>query len=108
MHDGQALAADEIDRAHHRPPGVASVHTRAAVTWMSIFPMVAVGMTILGTFADSWPAVLRALVLTLVVVPLAVYVIVPALLRMELSLRGRILRSRRRRTAGASPSGHPR
>lgn len=79
-HEGKALAADETDTHHQRRPGVASVHVRAALTWCAIFPMVALGMTAMGWFAEGWHPVLRALVLTLVVVPLAVYVIVPRLL----------------------------
>lgn len=79
-HEGKALAADETDAHHQRNPGVPSVHVRAALTWCAIFPMVAVGMAALGWFAEAWHPILRALVLTLVVVPLAVYVIVPRLL----------------------------
>ena len=58
-----------------------SVHVRAVVTWIAIFPMVAVGMLLLGPVSEHWHPVLRAFVLTLVVVPLAVYVVVPRLLR---------------------------
>ncbi|MBV1778818.1 hypothetical protein KRR55_06800 [Paeniglutamicibacter sp. ABSL32-1] len=79
-HEGKALAADETDAHHHRNPGVPSVHVRAALTWCAIFPMVALGMTALGWFAEAWHPILRAFVLTLVVVPMAVYVIVPRLL----------------------------
>jgi len=96
-HDGKALAADEID-AHHRRSGVASVHVRALVTWLAIFPLVAVGMSLLSFVADDWPPVLRALVLTGVVVPLTVYQIVPRLLlhaRAVAFRDGRSLRSRR-------------
>lgn len=82
-HDGKALAADEFDDKHHRNPAVASVHVRAAVTWMVIFPMVAIGMTVLGLLAPSWPPVLKALVLTAVVVPTAVYLGVPRLLLLH-------------------------
>lgn len=80
-HDGRALAADETDAAHHRASGVASVHVRALVTWCAIFPLVAIGMSIMNWAAADWPPVLRALVLTGMVVPLAVYVLVPQLLR---------------------------
>ena len=80
-HDGRALAADETDSAHHRASGVASVHVRALVTWCAIFPLVAIGMSIMSWTAAAWPPVLRALVLTALVVPLAVYVLVPQLLR---------------------------
>ncbi|MFC6356000.1 hypothetical protein [Luethyella okanaganae] len=56
-----------------------SVHVRAAITWLAIFPLVAVGMTLLGPVTDTWHPVLRALVLTLIVVPIAVYLVVPRL-----------------------------
>jgi antibiotic biosynthesis monooxygenase (ABM) superfamily enzyme len=90
-HDGKALAADEFDDHHHRSPSVASVHVRAIVTWLAIFPMAAVGMTVLSVLVPAWPAVLKALVLTLFVVPTAVYFAVPRLLL----LHGRLRRSRR-------------
>jgi antibiotic biosynthesis monooxygenase (ABM) superfamily enzyme len=92
-HDGKALAADELDDHHHRNPAVASVHVRAVVTWFAIFPMAAVGMTVLGLIVPEWPAVLKALVLTLFVVPVAVYFAVPRLL---------ILHSRTRKSSGSS------
>ncbi|MET0870782.1 hypothetical protein [Paeniglutamicibacter terrestris] len=79
-HEGKALAADEIDAHQHRKPGVASVHVRAILTWCAIFPMVAIGMTVLGLFAEHWHPILRAFVLTAVVVPTAVYVVVPRFL----------------------------
>jgi antibiotic biosynthesis monooxygenase (ABM) superfamily enzyme len=82
-HDGRALAADETDSHHHRAPGVASVHVRAVVTWCAIFPLVTAGMTIMAWTATDWAPVLRALVLTAIVVPLAVYVVVPQLLRLH-------------------------
>ncbi|MFG6401474.1 hypothetical protein [Microbacterium sp. P04] len=78
--EGKPLAADEIDAHHHRPPAIASVHVRALITWLAIFPMVAIGMMVMGLFAQDWHPVLRALVLTAVVVPTAVYVAVPRLL----------------------------
>ncbi|MBA4609138.1 hypothetical protein H1W00_11675 [Aeromicrobium sp. Marseille-Q0843] len=93
-HEGQALAADEVDHDHHRPPGVASVHTRAVVTWVAIYPLVAAGMVVLGRVAPDWPAPLRALVLTAIVVPVTVYATVPQLLRLELTLFGRFGRAR--------------
>lgn len=63
-------------------PPVPSVHVRAVVTWLAIFPLVALGMTAMAPFTDDWHPVLRALVLTIVVVPLAVYLVVPRLLRV--------------------------
>ena len=67
-------------------PAPPSVHVRAVVTWVAIFPLVAIGLTLMAPFAGDWHPVLRALVLTVVIVPLAVYVVVPRLL----TLYGRI------------------
>jgi antibiotic biosynthesis monooxygenase (ABM) superfamily enzyme len=102
-HDGRAFAADEIDHAHHRPPNVASIHVRAAVTWLAIFPLAAVGMTVMGAYLGAWPPYLRALLLTLIVVPASVYFFVPRLLRVQSRLvsagAGRAARRRDRVTA---------
>lgn len=64
------------------PPPAPSVHVRAVITWLAIFPLVSVGMLLLAPISESWHPILRALVLTAVVVPLAVYVVVPRLLRV--------------------------
>lgn len=61
-------------------PVIPSVHVRAIATWVTIFPLVALGMTAMAPFSGDWHPVLRALVLTAVIVPLAVYVVVPRLL----------------------------
>ena len=72
-----------------RPP---SVHVRAIITWLAIFPLVTLGFLAIAPFADGWHPVLRAFVLTVVVVPLAVYLVVPQLLRAY----GAIVRRARR------------
>ncbi|MFG2818494.1 hypothetical protein ACGFX4_03605 [Kitasatospora sp. NPDC048365] len=59
------------------------------ITWLAIFPLVAIGMTAIAPVSADWPPVLRAFVLTLVVVPLAVYLVVPALLKGYARLAGR-------------------
>ena len=71
------------------PPAPPSVHVRAAATWITIFPLVALGMTLMAGITEGWHPVLRALVLTLVVVPLAVYVVVPRVLGLYGRLRSR-------------------
>ena len=71
------------------PAAPPSVHVRAVVTWIAIFPLVALGMLAIAPFAESWHPVLRAFVLTLVVVPLAVYLVVPRLLSGYVALRRR-------------------
>lgn len=65
-----------------RPASPPSVHVRALATWLTIFPLVAIGMTLMVPFAGDWHPVLRALVLTAIVVPLAVYVIVPRVIAL--------------------------
>jgi antibiotic biosynthesis monooxygenase (ABM) superfamily enzyme len=71
------------------PPGLPSVHARAVITWLAIFPLVALGMLAMAPFTGEWHPVLRALLLTLVVVPLAVYVVVPRLMALYGRLRSR-------------------
>ncbi len=58
-----------------------SLHIRAVITWLAIFPLVAIGMTAIAPVSSDWHPVLRAFVLTLVVVPVAVYAVVPQLMR---------------------------
>lgn len=67
------------------------VHIRAVITWLAIFPLVAIGMTAIAPVSTDWHPVVRALVLTLVVVPVAVYWVVPQLMRGY----GAIVRRRR-------------
>ncbi|MFB7893353.1 hypothetical protein ACFC1I_14220 [Microbacterium sp. NPDC056044] len=71
------------------PVHAPSVHVRAMITWLAIFPLVSVGMLLLAPVSESWHPVLRALVLTAVVVPLAVYVVVPRLLGVHAALHRR-------------------
>ena len=62
-----------------KPP---SVHIRALITWLAIFPLVSLGfLTIVPLMGTAHP-ILKVFVLTLVVVPLAVYVVVPNLMKL--------------------------
>ena len=58
-----------------------SVHVRALITWIAIFPLVTLGFFAIAPFAEDWNPVLRAFVLSVVVVPVAVYLVVPQLMR---------------------------
>ena len=107
-HEGKAPAADETDAHHHRTAGMASVHVRAAITWVAIFPLAALGMCILAVLAPEWPPVLRAFTLTLVVVPIAVYFAVPRLLLIQTKLghaatRTQVSRNAKRNTRVRKP-----
>ena len=59
-----------------------SIHVRAALTWLAIFPLVAIGITMMAPLTVGWDPLLRAFVQTLVVVPLAVYLVEPWLMRI--------------------------
>jgi antibiotic biosynthesis monooxygenase (ABM) superfamily enzyme len=63
------------------------VHARAIITWIAIFPLVTLGFYAIAPFAGTWSPVLRALVLSIVVVPVAVYLVVPQLMRLYGKIR---------------------
>jgi antibiotic biosynthesis monooxygenase (ABM) superfamily enzyme len=61
-----------------KPP---SIHIRAVITWLAIFPLVSLGFyTVVPLMGNAHP-LLKVLVLTLFVVPLAVYLVVPNLMK---------------------------
>ncbi|MEY4367017.1 MAG: hypothetical protein RLZ28_432 [Actinomycetota bacterium] len=67
-----------------KPP---SIHVRAVITWLAIFPLVSIGFyTVIPLMGAAHP-LLKVLVLTLLVVPAAVYVVVPNLLKAYFKLR---------------------
>ena len=68
------------------PPQQVSIHMRAFITWLTIFPLVALGLTVLMPALGNVHPILKALILTLIVVPLAVYLIVPRLLGLYVKL----------------------
>jgi antibiotic biosynthesis monooxygenase (ABM) superfamily enzyme len=54
-----------------------NIHVTALIVWLTIFPLVAIFSTLLGPVMMDWHPVLRALVLTLIVVPIAAYWLMP-------------------------------
>lgn len=77
--------------------GAPSIHVRVLLTWISIFPLVTLGMSgmaFLGPITGAWPTWLRALLLTAIVVPTSAYFVVPRL--MVLSMKWTRWRMRRR------------
>ena len=67
-----------------KPP---SVHVRALITWLAIFPLVSIGFyTVIPLMGEAHP-LLKVLVLTLLVVPAAVYVVVPNLMKVYFKLQ---------------------
>ena len=64
------------------PHPVVSVHIRALATWIVIFPLVAIGLTYLAPVMGTLHPVLKAFILTVIIVPLAIYVLVQQLLKL--------------------------
>ena len=69
------------------PPAPPSIHVRALITWTAIFPLVTIGLVLIGPVSADWSPVLRAFVLTIIVVPLAVYLVIPWLMRIYGKIR---------------------
>ncbi|MFC9330726.1 hypothetical protein [Kitasatospora sp. NPDC057015] len=76
--------------------GAPSVHRRALITWLAVYPAITLALAVLGPALAGLPLVLRTLVLTAVVVPVAAYLLIPGLLRLNAGL-GRTLARRRTR-----------
>ena len=74
-----ATTPTSIPASTPQPP---SVHVRALITWVAIFPLVTLGFFAIAPFAEDWNPVLRAFVLSVIVVPIAVYLVGPQLMRM--------------------------
>ncbi len=83
---GLALMA-EVNAAAQRPVVQPSVHVRVVITWIAIFPLVAMASLAIAPVAQEWNPILRALVVSTLVVPVAVYLVVPRLLRLYVRLR---------------------
>ena len=71
-----------------------NVHERALITWLSIFPLVAIGLSILGSSLGEASPILKAFLLTLVVVPVAVYLVVPNMMKLYFAIKKRVLSSK--------------
>lgn len=54
-----------------------SKHKTAFLIWLAIYPTINLIMWLLGDFLGSLPLPLRTLVMTLILVPLMVYVLLP-------------------------------
>jgi antibiotic biosynthesis monooxygenase (ABM) superfamily enzyme len=59
-----------------------SIHVRALITWLAIFPLVTIGFLTIIPLMGTANTILKVFVLTLIVVPLAVYLIVPNLMKV--------------------------
>ncbi|MEU6584776.1 hypothetical protein [Nocardia sp. NPDC046763] len=63
------------------PVAVPSVHRRALITWMAVYPTITIALALLGPEMASLPVFVRTLVLTAIVVPTSAYVLIPMLMK---------------------------
>ncbi|WP_299682453.1 hypothetical protein [uncultured Roseobacter sp.] len=53
---------------------------RAALLWAAVFPLITLVLALTGPVIGNWPLIARTLVLTLIVVPLLNFLIMPHLM----------------------------
>lgn len=66
-----------------------SAHRRALITWLAVYPVITLVLGLLGPRIATLPLLLRTLILTGIVVPVAAYVLVPALTKAHARLAAR-------------------
>jgi antibiotic biosynthesis monooxygenase (ABM) superfamily enzyme len=67
-------------------PPKPNIHVTALIVWLTIFPLVVIFSTLLGPMTTNWHPVLRTFVLTLIVVPIAAYWLMPQMFRWYTTL----------------------
>jgi len=60
-----------------RPPR----YKQAVITWLGVYPTLTATLALLGQVMEPWPLPLRTLLVTLLLVPLLVFVVFPLLNR---------------------------
>ncbi|MBE9498140.1 hypothetical protein IHE61_03350 [Streptomyces sp. GKU 257-1] len=70
------------------PTSAPPTHRRALITWPAVYPTITVTLGVLGPPTATLPLPVRTLILTLIVVPVATYALIPALLRTNARLSG--------------------
>lgn len=69
-----------------------SVHRRALITWLAVYPTITVALALLGPEMGGLPVFLKTLVLTVIVVPVSAYLLVPMLMKANQRLTARFTR----------------
>jgi antibiotic biosynthesis monooxygenase (ABM) superfamily enzyme len=63
------------------PPARPPRYKLAVITWLGVYPILTITLALLGPVMETWPLPLRTLLVTLLLVPILVYVIFPLLNR---------------------------
>lgn len=71
-------------------PPVVSTHTRAFITWLAVYPTITVALMVLKPWIGGLAVPLQTFVLTVLIVPLAAYWLVPVLTRTAIAARVRL------------------
>ena len=87
---GQPVPNADSPPSEARPdppvPPRPNIHVTALIVWLTIFPLVVIFSTLLGPMTMDWHPVLRTFVLTLIVVPIAAYWLMPQMFRWYAAL----------------------
>ena len=63
------------------PPNRPRRYKLAVITWLGVYPVLTATLALLGPMMETWPLPLRTLLVTLLLVPLLVYIAFPLLNR---------------------------
>ncbi|GGP85132.1 hypothetical protein [Streptomyces melanogenes] len=66
-----------------------SIHRRAVITWLAVYPTITAVLGLLGPTTAHLPLLLRTLILTVIVVPIAAYVLIPLLMKANAAVARR-------------------
>ncbi|MFF7632280.1 hypothetical protein ACFZB9_03900 [Kitasatospora sp. NPDC008050] len=66
-----------------------SVHHRAVITWVAVYPTITLVLGLLGPHTAHLPLVVRTLILSGIVVPVVVYGLIPVLHRLHAATIGK-------------------
>jgi antibiotic biosynthesis monooxygenase (ABM) superfamily enzyme len=69
------------DKQAPLPPARPPRYKLAVITWLGVYPILTATLALLGPMMETWPLPLRTLLVTLLLVPLLVYVVFPFLNR---------------------------
>jgi antibiotic biosynthesis monooxygenase (ABM) superfamily enzyme len=69
-----------------KPP---SIHVRAFLTWLAIYPLVTIAFYTVIPLLGAFPAPIKVLGLTAVVIPTAVYLVMPNLFKVYFAIQRR-------------------
>lgn len=72
------------------PPARPPRWKQAVITWLAVYPALTLTLALLNPMMETWPLPFRTLLVTVFLVPIVVYVILPLLSR---ALRGWLLPS---------------